>query len=86
MYQKIKRILNFYPENEFFICLYKYSKKEFKNQKSLLNFKTLNYKKMDTLIIGNTYKYLSLNNIDVENNYYFQLLTNQYLFFNFMAN
>jgi hypothetical protein len=77
--QKLKRILTIYPNNEFFIKLYQYSLKEFKNQNSLEKLKFGNSSQIDSLIIGNIYKYISLNNRNSKDNYYFSLLEKQYL-------
>ena len=84
IFQKIKRIIKIYSNNKLFIQLYQYSNKEFKNNQNLKKLQSLNQKGVDTLIIGNIYKYLSSNNQTLTtSDYFFQLLANQYLFFNF---
>ena len=84
IFSKIKRILKVYSNNDFFIKLYQYSNKEFRNEQTLVNLQSLNDKEIDTLIIGNIYKYIANNNQGLRtNDYYFQLLTTQYLSFNF---
>ena len=86
--KKIKNINKLYPNNQFFLKLYKYSNNEFQNSSTLYNLQILKTKNMDTLLIGNMYKYLSLTNKSKKSNnllndYYLQLLTIQYLSFDF---
>jgi len=84
IFQKIKRIVKIYSNNEFFLKLYQYSNKEFRNVQTLTTLQSLNNTEFDTLIIGNIYKYIANNNQSLRtNDYYFQLLTTQYLSFNF---
>ena len=86
--QKIKKINQFYPNSELFSKLYKYSNKELRNSNNLSTLSLIDDTAVDTLIIGNIYKYLSTINRknsgnNSSNDYYFQLLSNQYLSFNF---
>ena len=86
--QKIKTILKFYPDNEFFVKLYYCSSKDIRTLEELKIIKENDLKVIDTLLIGNIYKYLDLTNKEtiktsLLNQYYFKLMANQYLSFNF---